>query len=62
MAETAAEKRARFIREYGAYHTSDERVTPKVYHTNANCTEGNNIESYNLTGGKGSGRTKCLNC
>jgi len=32
-----------------------------VYHTNPDCTEGNNIEKKNLRQGKG-GRRKCKKC
>ena len=32
-----------------------------VYHTNASCTEGNNIEKGNKRPGKG-GKRKCKNC
>ena len=33
----------------------------KVYHNNNKCTEGNNIESYNLVSGTG-GHRLCQSC
>jgi hypothetical protein len=38
-----------------------KRVGETVYHDNDKCTEGNNIESYNLVPGTG-GRPKCAHC
>ena len=43
-----------------AWHSKKEN-TPNVYHNNDKCTEGNNIESYNVVQGTG-GRPLCKNC
>ena len=42
------------------FHSKKE-TAPKVYHDNNKCTEGNNIESYNLVQGTG-GRPLCDHC
>lgn len=43
----------------GASHSKEPET--EVYHDNTECTEGDNIESYNLEGGKG-GLRKCAHC
>jgi hypothetical protein len=46
---------------YKAPFHSKKPNTPNVYHNNDKCTEGNNIESYNLVQGTGN-RPLCHHC
>lgn len=43
-----------------AFHSKRE-TDRKVYHDDDECTEGNNIETYNRVAGTG-GRPRCKNC
>lgn len=43
----------------GPWHSKEPET--EVYHDNTECTEGDNIESYNLERGK-DGLRKCAHC
>lgn len=53
-------ERASQMAKVGAFH-SVKLGTPRVYHNDDKCTEGNNIESYNRRSGT-DGRPLCDHC
>ena len=43
------------------FHSSNPNVSPKVYHDNSSCTEGNNIEAKYKNAGTDN-RPRCASC
>jgi len=47
---------------WAEWHSTNPALSPKVYHTRHDCTEGNNSEWRHLAEGRGYGRDECGAC